>query len=88
MDCDCHGEPAYWQRDVRLKAGGWWECGVKRRERARERYATDPTVKLERQRGYYHNRGGWYTKRKRALSRQREQILERLAQLEQEAQSC
>jgi hypothetical protein len=30
--CVCHGEPCYWQRDKRVKAGGWWECPVKRAE--------------------------------------------------------
>lgn len=28
--CGCHSEPSYWQKDARLKAGGWWECPVKR----------------------------------------------------------
>ena len=40
-NCDCHGEPAYWQRDVRTSAGGWWECAVKRRQRQRDRYDND-----------------------------------------------
>ena len=30
MNCACHDLPAYWQKDRRLKAGGWWECSVKR----------------------------------------------------------
>lgn len=45
MICRCHGEPAYWQRDVRLKEGGRWECAVKRRERERRRYE-DPLVRI------------------------------------------
>lgn len=40
-NCACHGEPAYWQIDRRVNAGGWWECAVKRRDRERERYDRD-----------------------------------------------
>lgn len=38
MLCACHGEPCYWQKDARLKAGGFWECRVKRRAYTRSRY--------------------------------------------------
>jgi hypothetical protein len=45
-DCACHGEPQIWVRSNRagLAAGGWWACGVKRREQGRARYRRDPYV--------------------------------------------
>ena len=48
MLCQCHGEEAYWQKDSRTKAGGWWECAVKRRARERERYDRDPVHRIEK----------------------------------------
>ena len=48
MNCACHGEPAYWQKDKRLKAGGWWECPVKRRRVARDRYDTNVIYRIEK----------------------------------------
>lgn len=44
--CSCHSLPAYWQKDARLKAGGWWECPVKRHAHNRTR-TTNP-VRRER----------------------------------------
>lgn len=41
VNCVCHGEPAYWQRDVRKTAGGRWECRVKRQAYNRTR-STNP----------------------------------------------
>lgn len=49
MNCACHGEPAYWQKDGRVKAGGWWECGVKRRQRERDWYDRDPIHRIGKQ---------------------------------------
>jgi hypothetical protein len=36
--CDCHAEPAYWSRDPRYAAGGFWSCAVRKRARERGRY--------------------------------------------------
>lgn len=35
-ECVCHGEPMYWNKDARLKAGGSWRCAVADREWRRE----------------------------------------------------
>ena len=48
MNCRCHDEPAYWQKDRRLKAGGWWECSIKRTQRERDRYDRDPIFRIEK----------------------------------------
>ena len=48
MNCRCHGEPAYWNKDKRLKAGGFWECAVKRRQRQRDLYDEDPIYRIAR----------------------------------------
>ena len=54
MTCACHGEPAYWQADRRLRAGGWWECPVKRRQVSRAGYhARYRAKKLQQQRDRY-----------------------------------
>lgn len=39
MDCVCHGSPMLWSRDTRYRAGGFWHCGVKARERFARWYA-------------------------------------------------
>ena len=49
MDCSCHGVAAYWQKDKRIKAGGFWECSVKRNQWSRDRYDRDPIFRIERQ---------------------------------------
>lgn len=46
MDCKCHDKPAYWQRDLRCRAGGWWECSIKRTQRQRDRYDRDPFYRI------------------------------------------
>jgi hypothetical protein len=54
--CKCHDQPAYWNRDLRKKAGGHWRCAVKHREGARARYDADPVYRskvLARQREKY-----------------------------------
>jgi hypothetical protein len=48
VNCACHGEPAYWQKDKRLEAGGWWECPEKRRRLQRDRYDLDPIYRIEK----------------------------------------
>jgi hypothetical protein len=91
MLCACHDEPAYWNRDVRRKAGGFWRCAVKDRE-TRRRYYADPVfreTKLARQRDEHHQpNGGWLRRRRRDLRKQRERITEQLSQLEREATEC
>lgn len=51
--CACHGEPAYWQRDSKMTAGGWWRCAVTKREAMRDYYETHGDRKLARQRDRY-----------------------------------
>ena len=85
--CQCHGEPSYWQRDLRCKAGGWWECAVKRRAKSKARYYQDPDARRAEVRDYYHDRG-WLVKRRRALKSQRARITEQLDQLAEEAATC
>jgi hypothetical protein len=63
MLCSCHGEPAYWNPDRAMRAGGHWRCAVKKREqqratdkarretklqRRRDKYDTDPVWRIER----------------------------------------
>lgn len=85
MLCACHGEPAYWSRDSRKTAGGWWECAVKRRERQRrvyagpkgekkrrqqrERYDTDPIFRISKR---LHDDA---RKRRATIERRREALL-------------
>jgi hypothetical protein len=38
VNCACHDEPAYWNKDKRYKAGGFWYCAVKQREKVLCRY--------------------------------------------------
>ena len=85
--CECHGQAMYWQRDVRLKAGGWWECGEKRRQISRARYAKDPEARRAEVRDYYNDRG-WLLKRRRELRAQRQRITEQLDLLAEEAAAC
>ena len=44
--CACHGEPMYWTRDKRYRAGGFWRCAVKERARARNLYNRDPLYRI------------------------------------------
>lgn len=84
MNCKCHGQPANWQRDTRMKAGGWWVCAVKRREYGRRGYWDKyREAKLAQARERYAN-GGDLIKRRRDLKRLRTRTLEQLAELEQE----
>jgi hypothetical protein len=45
----------YWAKDSRKKAGGFWRCAVRERERQRRLYANDDfrEAKLQRQRDRY-----------------------------------
>ena len=77
----------YWQRDVRRVRGGYWVCPVKRRAWSRRTDNARRDTKVERQNAYYHSHG-WLVARRRDLAKQRAHVLERLAQLEQEAEAC
>lgn len=70
MNCACHGEPAYWAKDVRYNGGGHWECSVKRREYNRQRYL---------------NPARWAQRRRHDLQAQRGRMLDKLSQLQEEA---
>lgn len=78
-----------WNRDRRYQAGGYWRCDVKRNALRRERLATDLEFRqreFRRRNEWWHRADGGYTQRRlRDLQRQREGVLERLRQLEQEA---
>lgn len=39
--CECHGEPTYWDKDARYKAGGHWRCSVKIKAKRKRRYEGD-----------------------------------------------
>lgn len=47
MNCRCHDEPAYWCKDSRYSADGYWRCAVKHRASGRVRYATNPIYRIE-----------------------------------------
>lgn len=65
MNCECHNEPAYWQKDKRLTAGGWWECAVKRRQRERDWYDRDPIHRItKRERQSARDRAATLTRRR------------------------
>ncbi len=38
MNCVCHGERMYWNRDSRYREGGFWRCAEKKRARVRQHY--------------------------------------------------
>lgn len=72
-----------WQRDVRLKAGGRWECREKRREyNARQREAKRIWRRSHPDSMYGTRR--WASKRRWTLAREKERITERLIQLSEE----
>lgn len=48
MNCVCHDEPCYWQRDKRHSKGGWWECSVSRRQRSLDYYDRNPKYRIEK----------------------------------------
>ena len=74
----------YWHKMNDRKTGGLWRCAVRKREV--QKAAGYDTVRQFR---YWHAPGGGYiTRRRRHLRAQREQILDRLAQLEREADAC
>lgn len=70
MNCVCHGEPAYWQKNARKPAGGKWECRVKRREYNRQR-TLNPARQAQR--------------RRHVLQARRIEALDQLSQLQEEA---
>lgn len=87
MLCSCHDAEAYWQKDARRKAGGYWACAVERRRQARELYAANRDKRAASKAAYYHDRGGWLKKRRRDLSAQRQATLDLLGQLQREAET-
>lgn len=48
MDCKCHGEPAYWHRDVRCTKGGYWYCAVKEKQRQVAAYDNNPVWRISK----------------------------------------
>lgn len=48
--CKCHDEPMRWHKRLALSKGGFWECGVKAKERLREWDIANPERKLKRER--------------------------------------
>jgi hypothetical protein len=47
-DCECHGEPMYWNTDARYTAGGYWRCPVRAKAKERDRYANMSGVAYNR----------------------------------------
>ena len=73
--CPCHGEPMYWNKDLRLPAGGYWRCAVVQRDRVRARYHRDPARKLATARSYYYERMPTRVRVKRDLRERRRKAL-------------
>lgn len=84
MLCSCHGEPAYWNPDPKMRAGGHWRCAVKKRqqqlitdrgradvknERMRDRYDRDWVYRIEKQ------LSASARERRRRLQRRREETV-------------
>ena len=38
----------YWTRSSRYRAGGFWHCAVRHRDRIRDRYDSDPVHRIEK----------------------------------------
>ncbi len=70
MNCKCHGLPMLWQKDPRIPAEGYWECREKRRIYNQRRRQLPAQIQ----------------RRRHDLAAQRGRIIERLAQLKQEAE--
>lgn len=85
--CECHDEPKYWNVNRRGANGGYWLCAVRVRERKRATYRANAEQRRAQITAYYHDTG-WLVRRRRDLAKQRKQILEQLAQLDQEAKAC
>lgn len=54
--CECHGLPKTWRFDSRKRLGGYWRCTERERETARERYARNPDLKLQRNAQWFHHK--------------------------------
>jgi hypothetical protein len=65
VNCVCHGEAAYWQKDKRLRAGGHWSCAVKKRAYERDRYDADPIHRIGKNLHDHARRRGDTLKRQR-----------------------
>lgn len=48
MNCVCHDVPQLWHTSSRHKAGGFWVCAVKHRERERARYDNDHIYRISK----------------------------------------
>ena len=48
--CKCHSEPTRWNKDGRLKSGGYYRCNNREVElaRLRKRYDNDPIGRIEK----------------------------------------
>lgn len=82
MICECHGLPMGWQRDPKYRAGGKWECRVKRREYNKRRH--QQRVEWLR-RDYHENPRQYVYCRRRQLAAQRMKVNEQLSNLSEEA---
>lgn len=82
--CECHGLPMGWQRDLKYRAGGRWECREKRREYNKRRHAQ--RVEWLRADRAASPRQYLY-ERRRDLAAQRRQVTEQLSRLSEEAKS-
>ena len=38
-----------WNKDARYRLGGFWKCRIRKNDWARNQYATNPEVRLDRQ---------------------------------------
>jgi hypothetical protein len=86
--CPCHAAPMAWGKDSRYRGGGYWRCSVRHNAHSRLYYAEKSAARKAAVSAYYHDRGGWIKKRRRALSAQRNRIMEQLAQLAEERTRC
>jgi hypothetical protein len=66
-ECVCHGVPQGWKKDRQMTAGGFWMCVVKRREYAKQRYASGKVVAWRKASGYRWRTHGITPEQARAL---------------------
>lgn len=71
--CKCHDYPMLFNVDTRYRAGGFWRCTIKQRERSRILYHTRVTVRVR--------------KRLLRLAHDRASIVQKLNQLHEEVVS-
>jgi hypothetical protein len=80
--CNCHGEP------MRRRSRDEWRCAVKMREAQVRIRADNPDPYRARDHRYNCTTQGWVRHRKWQLKGEREVIKARLAELEQEVETC